>query len=132
MLPTSPERRRDRRHHVTGHVRLRPADGAQRDLFGGIVDVSAGGTRLRVRPGVRVEPGCAYLLDLEVAMPEARGPVPPVRLKGRAIALRLDPSATPRGAELSLRFEGPLRVSDGFAILEPPPSAPCPEPTRVG
>ena len=111
-----------------GHARLRPELDTAIELFGGIVDVSAGGTRLRVRPGVRIEPGVVYLVDLEVAVPETRGPVPPVRLRGRGTALRFDPASdVPRGAELSLRFEGPLLVSDGFVAL-PPEFAPPPRP----
>lgn len=119
MLPIATERRRDRRHHVMGHARLRPEDGPALEIFGGIVDVSAGGARLRIRPGVRLEPGAIYLIDLEVAMPETRGPIPPVRLRGRAVSLRFETVEAPRGAELSIRFDGPLRVNDGFAIATP-------------
>ena len=102
-----------------GHARLRPEGDAAREVFGGIVDISAGGTRLRVRPGVRVEPGAVFLVDLEVAVPETRGPVHPVRLRGRGTALRFDASEAPRGAELSVRFEGPLLVCDGIGVTPP-------------
>jgi len=117
MIPIDSERRRDRRHHVMGHARLRAAVANGLEVFGGIVDVSAGGARLRVRPGVRVEPGAVFLVELEVAVSEARGPVPPVRLEGRATAVRIDASEAPRGAEVALRFEGPLLVCDGFAAV---------------
>lgn len=83
------------------------------------MDVSAGGTRLRVRPGVRIEPGAFFVVDLEVSVPEARGPVPPVRLRGRGVTVRYDASAAPRGAELSIRFEGPLLVCDGIGVTLP-------------
>ena len=119
MIPIDSERRRDRRHHVMGHARLRVAVATDLEVFGGIVDVSAGGARLRVRPGVRVEPGAVYLVELEVAVSETRGPVPPVRLEGRATAVRVDRSDAPRGAEVALRFEGPLLVSDGFSAVAP-------------
>ncbi len=102
-----------------GHARLRGAVATGIEVFGGIVDVSAGGARLRVRPGVRVEAGAVYLVELEVAVPETKGPVPPVRLEGRATALRIDASEAPRGAEVALRFEGPLLVSDGFSAVAP-------------
>ena len=118
-----------------GHARLRLEGDAPREsfgdeVFGGIVDVSAGGTRLRVRPGIRVEPGTVYLVDLEVAVPETRGPVTPVRLKGRGTTLRFDASEAPRGAEVTLRFEGPLLVSDGIGV--PLPAFAIPAPAGAG
>jgi hypothetical protein len=119
MRPIEPDRRRDRRHHVMGHARIRAAVGAARDVYGGIVDVSAGGARLRVRPGVRVERGDVYLVDLEVTVSESRGPVPPVRLSGRGQAVRVDTSSAPRGDEVALRFEAPLRIADGFVAVAP-------------
>lgn len=112
-----------------GHARLRLEGDLTREVFGGIVDVSAGGTRLRVRPGVRVEPGTVYLVDLEVAVPETRGPVTPVRLNGRGTTLRFDASEAPRGAEVTLRFEGPLLVSDGIGVT--PPAFAIPSTTGV-
>lgn len=102
-----------------GHARLRGAVADGLEVFGGIVDVSAGGARLRVRPGVRVQAGTVYLVELEVAVSEARGPVPPVRLEGRAVAVRVDSTDAPRGDEVALRFEGPLLVGDGFAAVAP-------------
>jgi hypothetical protein len=113
MPKTSPERRRDRRLHVTGQAVLHPVGRRGVDVFGGILDVSASGVRLRVRPGSDVEAGDRMDLDLEIPMPAAPSTVPPVRLFGRGEVLRLD--LGPEGAsEAAVRFESPLEVSEVF------------------
>jgi hypothetical protein len=120
---------------VMGHARLRPEIGVPHDssggeVYGGIVDVSAGGTRLRVRPGVSVEPGAIYLVDLEVAIPDQRGPSTPVRLNGRGLTLRFQATEAARGAEVTIRFEGPLQVTDGIGVT--PPAFAIPSSAAVG
>jgi hypothetical protein len=113
MSPLPPERRRDRRQNLTGHAVLRPNQRRGVDVFGGILDVSAGGVRLRVRPGSDVEPGDRIDLDLEISMPFAPPSVPPLRLYGRGEVLRLD--LGPEGSsEAAIRFDVPLEVHDGF------------------
>jgi hypothetical protein len=121
---------------VTGHARLHPDGDVTHEVFGGIVDVSAGGARLRVRPDYVFAPGAPFVVDLEVSMPESRGPVPPVRLRGRGVTVRFDANQTARGAELSLRFEGPLLVCDGIGVSLPAFAIPASEasasvPTRA-
>src|SRR5262245_3213479 len=113
MSPLPPERRRDRRLPLTGHAVLRPNNRRGVDVFGGILDVSAGGMRLRVRPGSDVEPGDRIDVDLEVSMPSAPPSIPPIRLYGRGEVLRLD--VGPEGSsEAAIRFESALEVHDGF------------------
>jgi hypothetical protein len=113
MQKSAPERRRDRRLNVTGQAVLHPIGRRGVDVFGGILDVSASGVRLRVRPGSDVEAGDRMDLDLEIPMPSAPASVPPVRLFGRGLVLRLD--LGPEGAsEAAVRFDSPLEVSEVF------------------
>jgi hypothetical protein len=107
------ERRRDRRVRVTGQAVLRPVGREGTDVFGGILDVSAGGVRLRVRPGSDVEKGDRMSLDLEIPMPSAPATVPPVRLFGHGQVLRLD-LGSEGASEAALRFEAPLEVCEFF------------------
>jgi hypothetical protein len=82
-------------------------------VFGGLVDVSAGGARLRVKPGTGLVPGQLWAVDLEVAMPATTENTPPLRLYGRGTVLRVERSAE-RGVEACLRFEAPLLMAEGF------------------
>jgi len=97
-------------------------------VFGGIVDVSAGGVRLRIRPGQGVAEGSAFDVALEVSLPSAPQAVPPVRLCGTAVTVRAYETDAP-AFELALRFLAPLAVWDGFgapAAIQsiPEPSVP--------
>ena len=82
-------------------------------MFGGLVDVSAGGARLRVKPGTGLVPGQLWAVDVEVAMPTTTESSPPLRLYGRGTVLRVERSAD-RGVEACIRFEVPLRIAEGF------------------
>lgn len=113
------ERRADRRHPLTGFARLVPVGGGA-EWYGGIVDVSARGVRLRVRPGVEVPDAARCHVHLEVAMPTGTSHTPPVRLSGDAVVLRRTVQAD-RAEEVALRFEMPLRVGDAF--MPAPPGA---------
>ena len=130
LPPVPPDRRRDRRHAVTGQATLRPHRGGA-DLFGGIMDVSAGGVRLRIRPGHDLTPGTLFDVSLEVALPTAPQAVPPVRLCGAAVTVRAQEIEGP-AHEVALRFMAPLSVSDGFDAphateQRPEPSVPVSE-----
>ena len=95
MLPSEPsrvpERRRDPRHRVTGHVSLLSTRVASDPLYATVVDVSAGGVRARLEPGVKVFAGEAYLVDLDVGVPGMAVVGPSVRLRGRGLSLRAIP-----------------------------------------
>jgi len=131
--PDSPaDRRSDRRHALTGFGRLVPAlDGAEgggptwkgMEWYGGIVDVSARGVRLRVRPGAEIPDGLRCHVLLEVSLPAAAPSTPPVRLDGDAVLLRRTLSSGDRVEEIALRFDHPLRVGDAFATVVPAPRA---------
>jgi hypothetical protein len=107
------ERRRDRRLNVTGQGVLHPIGRRGVDVFGAILDVSASGVRLRVRPGSDVERGDRMDLDLEIPMPAAPVSVPPVRLFGRGQVLRMD-LGREGASEAAVRFDSPLEVSEVF------------------
>ena len=111
----SQDRRRDRRHALSGYAILRSRTWSGTEVFGGLVDVSAGGVRLRVRPGTRLEPGQVWAVDLEIALPNAPSATPPVRLWGSGTVVRYDEEA-PTGVEAAMRFESPLRVVEGFTV----------------
>src|SRR5262249_11721002 len=109
----APERRRDRRHALTGHaclVRVAGRSAVGRALFGGFVHVGGGGVRLRVRPGTLLAVGDAFQVQLVVTIPTAAPEVTPIRLTGRAVVLRRA-SPTERAGEseeIALRFDEPL------------------------
>lgn len=111
-LPT-PDRRKDLRHWVTGHAVLRTRSGF-REVFGGVVNVSAAGIRLRVRPDLGLLPGDSYDVVVEVSLPSSPPTVPPVRLQGRGVTVWCAESAD-RTSEVALRFEAPLHVCDVFS-----------------
>ncbi len=113
MLPALPDRRRDRRHRLTGHAVLHPHGIRRHDVFGGLVDVGARGLRVRVRPGSDVEPGDVVDLDLEVCLPASASATYPVRLLGRGRVLRVD-LGSQASTEAALAFEAPLAIREGF------------------
>jgi hypothetical protein len=115
--PPDPERRRDRRIAIPGEVQLltlRP-DG---DIVGGILDVSAGGIRFRVRPGDVPTVGEPGVLDVRITLSSSSGPSPTLRLTGQGNVVRVRNGAE-GGSEVSVQFDAPLRVRDAFA----PPGA---------
>ncbi len=123
IRPYPHERRSDRRLHLTGQAVLRPIGRRGSAVFGGIVDVSASGVRLRVRPGADLESGDLVSVDMEVPLPMSRETAPPVRLRGKGSVLRVDLDA--EGAtEAAIRFGTPLVVSDAFTAAVPPLAAP--------
>ncbi|MFO0934399.1 MAG: hypothetical protein U1E39_17060 [Planctomycetota bacterium] len=123
----SDERRRDRRHALTGFGRLVPFEGGY-EWYGGIVDVSARGVRLRVRPGADIPDDLRCHVLLEVSLPAANPGTPPVRLDGDAVLLRRSFAAGDRIEEIALRFDRPLRVGDAFASVVPAARAKTPQP----
>lgn len=130
MLPSDspyvPERRRDPRHRVTGHASLLSTRVASEALYATVVDVSAGGVRVRLEPGVRGVAGEPYLVDLDVGFPGAAVVAPSVRLRGRGLSVRATPLPDDGGLELAVRFEGPLLLCDGFV-----PPSPLEAPLRL-
>jgi hypothetical protein len=107
------ERRRDRRHALSGFAILRTRTWTGSEVFGGLVDVSAGGARLRVKPGTGLVPGRLFAVDLEVTMPTSEPSTPPLRLYGRGTVVRVD-ATSDRGLEACVRFEAPLMIAEGF------------------
>lgn len=123
ILPVHRERRKDRRHHLTGQAVLTPVGRRGPTLYGGIVDVSATGMRLRVSPGADIDSSDRYELDLEVPLPNARETVPPLRLYGVGEVVRVD--VVEEGAtEAAIRFDAPLVVSESFAARAPALASP--------
>jgi hypothetical protein len=118
-MPYGPhaDRRRDRRLGVTGYAILRSRAWTGTEVFGGLVDVSAGGARIRVKPGTRLLPGEVWAVDIEVATP-ALGGSAPVRLFGSCAVLRIADTAR-QGTEVGLRFEAPLAVVEGTGARRP-------------
>ena len=104
----SPDRRQDRRLGVTGYAILRSRAWTGTEVFGGLVDVSATGARIRVKPGTRLRPGEVWAVDIEVASPQLAG-ASPVRLGGAGTVLRVADTHM-KGTEVALRFEAPLMV----------------------
>ena len=117
------ERRRDRRHALSGFAILRTRTWTGSEVFGGLVDVSAGGARLRVKPGTGLVPGRLFAVDLEVSMPVVDSSTPPLRLYGRGTVIRIEETPD-RGLEACLRFEAPLMIAEGFRPPIPTPRAP--------
>ena len=107
------DRRADRRHALSGYARLLSGpDGVE--TYGGIVDVSARGVRLRVRPEVEVADGLRCRVAIVVTLPGASPDASPIRLHGDAVVVRRA-SAPEHGAEVALRFDEPLLMGDAFA-----------------
>jgi hypothetical protein len=82
------------------------------DACGVLVDVSAGGVRVRFPHPPALAVGRALVIDLSVADTKAPPGALPVRLKGRAELLRL--VEEPDGIEAGLRFLEPLKVTEAF------------------
>ena len=102
---------------MTGYAILRSRAWTGTEVFGGLVDVSAGGARIRVKPGTRLLAGEVWAVDIEVSTP-ALGGSSPVRLFGSCAVLRI--ADTPRqGTEVGLRFEAPLAVVEGTTARRP-------------
>lgn len=118
--PSPAERRADRRHALSGFGRLVSMTGGY-EWYGGIVDVSARGVRLRVRPGADIPDALKCHVLLEVSLPGASESTPPVRLNGDAVLLRRAFTTGDRVEEIALRFDEPLRVGDAFASILPTP-----------
>lgn len=97
------------------------------ETFGGLVDVSARGARLRVRPPSALPVGAACVVHLAVMLPGASPSAPAVRLHGCAVVVR-HAVREDRTEEIAVRFDTPLQVGDAFApaAAEPAPSEPCP------
>jgi hypothetical protein len=112
VKPKAADRRRDRRVRVFGHVALQPG-GLLTEVCGALVDVSAGGARLRflLPPPLRV--GATIPVDLSVADAKAPPGALPIRLRGRATLVRLEDAASP-GVDGAIRFTEPLRVTEAF------------------
>jgi hypothetical protein len=112
MKPRNADRRRDPRVRVFGHAAVQPG-GFLTEVCGSLVDVSAGGARLRfvLAPPLRV--GASYPVDLSVADAKAPPGALPVRLRGHAVLLRLDDEAAPL-VDGAIRFTEPLRVTEAF------------------
>jgi hypothetical protein len=111
------DRRSDRRHALTGYARL-VADPEGLESYGGIVDVSARGVRLRVRPELVVSEGLRCHVSIVVTLPNSPTDASAVRLTGDAVVVRFV-SAPERGAEIALKFDQPLSMGDAFSA--PPP-----------
>jgi hypothetical protein len=120
---TASDRRRDRRISLPGYGVLRTRAWTGTEVFGGLVDVSASGVRLRVKPGAAFREGEVLAVDLEVTLPTAPPNSPPVRLWGCGSVVRQEDTLS-RGTEVALRFETPLAVAEGFG-------APVPSASRV-
>ncbi len=89
------------------------------ETVGGIVDVSASGVRIRLRPGLLPEVGEAGALDLRVNLADGGGLSPALRLTGHGVVVRV---ARGEGEEreIALRFDGPLCVREAFGPPGPP------------
>ena len=97
---------------VAGMATVRPDRGGV-EVRGAVVDVSAGGARLRVTPGVMLPSGSG--VDVEFAIADLKGPPGslPVRLSGHGTVLRWGDLPT-GGCEAAVAFEEPLRVCEPF------------------
>lgn len=138
-----PERRADRRHPLRGFARVAPrvrdlprggappgpgpgqgaegrtterwgADLLTAEWYGAVVDVSARGLRLRVRPGTDLPDGLRCDVVLEVSVPGSGPDTPAVRLHGVASLVRRSASEGDPMEEVAFRFDEPLRVGDAF------------------
>lgn len=121
----SSDRRRDRRHTLSGYAVLRSRKWSGTEVFGGVVDVSASGVRLRVKPGTSLKTGEVWAVDLEVALPRVPPAAPPVRLWGCGSVTRVEESEE-RGTEIAMHFEAPLVVVEGFPVPARPTRATAP------
>jgi hypothetical protein len=110
------ERRRDQRVRVFGTAAF--ATGAFEELSGSLLDVSAGGARVRLprRPDAQV--GATLPVSLSVADMKAPPGALPVRLRGRARLLRVVDDATGH-VETAIRFVEPLLVTEACRSVAP-------------
>jgi hypothetical protein len=106
---------------MTGQAVLRTLHGPA-DTHGGLVDVSAGGLRFRLRPANLPEVGAFGAVDVRVVPAGAREAAAAVRLTGFAEVLRVERT---EGAyvEVALRFLDPLRVREAFEAIAAPVDA---------
>lgn len=147
--PRVPERRADRRHPLKGFARIAPrledglppgpppdpaagpaaarraADLLTAEWYGAVVDVSARGLRLRVRPGTDLPDGLRCDVVLEVSVPGGGPDTPAVRLHGVAALVRRRAAEGDPLEEVAFRFDEPLRMGDAFGA--PARAAPRPE-----
>ena len=80
-------------------------------ILGALVDVSAGGLRL-VGSALPLLPG-GTAVDVSIELVEAGGPTHmtgAVKLEGRGVILRVQPSKQAGAAETAVRFTGPLSM----------------------
>ena len=113
LLRTPPqERRRDPRFELGGKVRLGVAEPVG-TVEGLLVDVCAGGLRLRPLEASRLSVGAH--VDVEVSVKDATDPSRPpvVHLRGRGVVIRVSPPV-PGPEELALRLDGPLGFREYF------------------
>lgn len=108
-----PERRRDVRHALPGHVRLVVKD-ALLAVEGGMLDVSAGGVRLAVSDGMPPAVGCT--VEVHVTLGESHEPGLPAGLQlsgmGEVVRRRAPQGTLP--CEVAVHLYGPLGVREGF------------------
>jgi len=124
---------------VAGHAALLSTRVASASLYATVLDVSAGGVRVRLEPGVKVTDGETFLVDLDVGLPGSADAASAVRLRGRGYSMRTFSLPDGQGLEVAMRFEGPLLVCDGFVPpspleaplrLSPLPAPPAPPASR--
>src|SRR5688500_8453894 len=112
MKQEGSERRRDRRVKVFGTAAL-GSGSCLTEFCGALVDVSAGGARLRFLHVPRVRVGTTVPIELAVADAKAPPGALPIRLRGRASLMRID-EREPGVVEAAIRFVEPLRVTEAF------------------
>lgn len=112
-LPSA-ERRRDPRFALHGSVRVTGREPLAA-LDGTLVDVSAGGLRLKAGGGTNdLNPGAA--VDVEVTVKDVSDPTRPpvIHLRGHGAVVRLA-EGEGGGLEMALRLDGPLRLREYFS-----------------
>lgn len=112
-LPSA-ERRRDPRFALHGSVRVTGREPLAA-LDGTLVDVSAGGLRLKAGvPAGDLAPGAA--VDVEVTIKDVSDPTRPpvIHLRGRGAVVRVV-EVEAGSLELALRLEGPLGFREYFS-----------------
>jgi hypothetical protein len=111
MQPAAFDRRRDRRVRVFGTAAI--ASGATfEEVCGTLVDVSAGGARVRFPQRPRLAVGATLPVNLAVADVKAPPGALPIRLRGRATLLRIEEADGI--VDGGLHFIEPLRVTEAF------------------
>lgn len=108
-----PERRRDVRHALPGHVRLVVKD-ALLAVEGGMLDVSAGGVRLAVSDGM--PPAVGATVEVHVTLGQSSAPGMPAGLQlsgmGEVVRRRAPDGNMP--CEVAVHLYGPLGMREGF------------------